>query len=381
MEDKKKMNILIFSWRGPGHPNAGGAEESTHQHAKRWVKAGHNVTLFTSYYKDAEKNKVINGVNIIREGEQTFGVRLKAFWWYLFGQHPNYDLIIDEFHGLPFFTPLYIRSKKMGFIHEATKEVWKFNPWFKPFNLIPWILGIFFESSIFRFFYYDIPFMTVSESTKKDLMTWGIRESNIRVVHNGVTYINPKKSVKKEKTKTLIFLGALSRDKGIEEALTVFSGILDESREKWQFWVVGRGNPDYVDYLLKRSKAVKIERNIKFFGYVSEQKKFELLARAHLLVNTSVREGWGLVVTEAAAVGTPSVAFNVPGLRDSIKNGITGVVMDERSPKKMSRIIIDLLNSFHKYNKMCKEASRWGKSFSWERSSKESLRLIKEIIS
>src|SRR6266498_3127303 len=110
------MNILIFSWRGPKHPNAGGAEISTHEHAKGWVKAGHRVTLFTSYFPNSKKEEVIDGIEVKRYGRQMFGVQWEAFVWYLFKPHEKFDLVIDEFHGIPFFTPLYVKVKKMGFI-------------------------------------------------------------------------------------------------------------------------------------------------------------------------------------------------------------------------------------------------------------------------
>ncbi len=101
MEDKEKLNILILSWRGPGHPNSGGAETSTHEHAKGWVEAGHKVTLFTSDYSGAKEQEVIDGVNIIRSGSQIFGVHLRAFKWFMWEKHPKYDLIVDQFHGIP----------------------------------------------------------------------------------------------------------------------------------------------------------------------------------------------------------------------------------------------------------------------------------------
>src|SRR5690349_1570411 len=142
------MNILIFSWRGIGHPHEGGAEYSTHEHAKGWVKLGHTVTLFTSSFENGSSHETIDGVEIIRSGAQALGVQINAFIWYIFGAHPKYDLVIDQFHGLPFFTPLFVKTKKLGFIHEAAKEVWRLNPWPKPFNLIPALFGTLLEPFI-----------------------------------------------------------------------------------------------------------------------------------------------------------------------------------------------------------------------------------------
>lgn len=370
------MKILVLSWRGPGHPHAGGAEKSTHEHAKGWVKAGHRVTLFTSFYPGAKKEEVIDGINIIRKGFQIFGVHLEAFKWYLLGHHKNFDLVVDEFHGIPFFTPLYVRTKKMALIHEVTKEVWGLNPWSKPFNLIPAFLGTLFEPLIFKMFYRKIPFMTGSNSTKKDLIVWGIPQKNITVIPYGLS--TPKvKIFPKEEKKTLIFLGALSKDKGIEDVLKIFS-ILNRSDHDLQFWIIGKGEEHYLKKLKLQCIKLGINKKAKFWGFVTEEKKFELLGRGYILVNPSVREGWGLVVIEAAYIGTPTVGYDVVGLRDSIKNGETGILC-EKNPISCAQAVLSLMSDQKKYQMMVQNCFRWARQFSWDKSVKKSLTLIEKI--
>lgn len=372
------MNILVFSWRGPGHPNAGGAEIVTHEHAKAWVKAGHKVTLFTSNFDGGKKQEVIDGVNIIRRGSQIFGVHWQAFKWYLFKNHPKFDLVVDQFHGIPFFTPLYVREKKLGFIHEVTKEVWKLNPWPKPFNLIPYIVGTLFEPLVFNLLYKNIPFMTVSNSTRKDLEDWGIERKNIFIVHNGVSS-KPLKGIKdKEKKTTITYLGAISKDKGIEDALKVFS-LLKQENNDFQFWIIGKSDVDYLSYLNKQAKNLGIEGNIKFWGYVSEDKKNNLLARSYLLISPSIREGWGLVVIEAARMGTPSVGYDVAGLRDSIIGNKTGILTRKNTPEEMAENVLRLVRNQPRYIRMCHYARKWSNKFSWANSVEQSLSLLKEV--
>ncbi len=367
------MNILLLSWRGPGHPNAGGAEISTHEHARGWVKAGHNVTLFTSYYEGAKKQESIDGVMLIRKGRQFFEVQWEAFKWYMFTDHPRYDLVIDEFHGIPFFTPFYVKTEKLGFIHEVTKEVWKLNQFPIPFA---GAIGIIAEPLIFKL-YRGIPFMTVSQSTKDDLICWGIPADNITVIHNGVGVSSLQRTPKKEKRKTLIYLGALAKDKGIEDAISAFY-LLSKTSKDWQFWVIGKSDPEYLKELKKQSNRLKLQKQIKFWGFVSEQRKFELLARAHILVNPSVREGWGLVVIEAARVGTPTIAYNVSGLKDSVLDGKTGMLCD-CFPQSLATKVTQLLADNTKYKQLCKNAIAWSKNFSWDKASKLSLELIQKI--
>lgn len=371
------MNILILSWRGPGHPHEGGAEVSTHNHAKGWVKAGHNVTLFTSYYPGARQEEKIDGVLIKRCGSQNFGVHWEAFKWYLFGNHLKYDLVVDEFHGIPFFTPIYVREKKLAFIHEITKEVWALNPWPFPLNLIPAFIGRIFEPLIFQLFYRNIPFMTGAQSAKDDLILWGIPEKNITIIHHG--FDKPKKiDFSKSEKMTIIFLGALSKDKGIEDALQVFS-ILSITDWDFRFWVIGKGEEHYFRQLQLQAYKMGLKDKIKFWGFVSNNKKFELLAKAYLLVNPSVREGWGLVVIEAASVGTPTVGYNVAGLKDSIVNGKTGILCD-KNPKACTEAILGLVENREKYQLFKKNCLQWCRRFSWEKSADESLKLIEELV-
>ncbi len=372
------MNILIFSWRGPGHPHAGGAEKATHEYAKGWVKAGHSVTLFTSDYSNCKKEEVIDGVIIKRYGSQILQVHLEAFKWYISNNHPSYDLIIDQFHGIPFFTPLYIKGKKIAFIHEVTKEVWSLNPLPRPFNLIPAIFGMLFEPLIFKLIYRNIPFLTGSNSTKKDLMEWGIPEANITIVDYGLEKPKIKKIPPKEKIKTLIFLGALAKDKGVEDVLNIFAGV-NNKKAGFQFWIVGKGEQDYAQLLKLKAKQLGLEKNINFWGFVKESKKYELLAKAHLLINPSYREGWGLVVLEAASVGTPTVGYDVPGLRDSIVNNKTGI-LSPKDPESLAIKALELINDAERYEMFRRNCHIWSKRFDWDKSARLSLKFVEKVV-
>ena len=371
------MDILILSWRGLEHPNSGGAEQVTFEHAKAWVKAGHDVILFTSYFEGATREDILNGVKILRRGRQFFEVQIRAFFWYIFGKHPKFDLVIDEFHGIPFFTPLYVRSRKLAFIHEVAREVWGLNPWPRPFNFIPSFFGTLFEPWIFKLFYKRMPFMTVSNSTKNDLMAMGIPRENITIVNNGVNLDLPKMIPSKETQKTAIYLGAISEDKGTIDAVHAF-GQIERKDDQWQYWVVGRGTKDLVRRLKILAQKYNIESKITFWGRVSDRKKFELLAKAHVLINPSAHEGWGLVNIEANAAGTPVVGYNVHGLRESIKDS-TGVLVDKGDFKKLAEGVIRMVNDKGKYEMFRKNALSWSKRFTWEKATKESLELIESI--
>ncbi|MDO8638535.1 MAG: glycosyltransferase family 4 protein [Candidatus Daviesbacteria bacterium] len=368
------MNILILSWRDPKHPLAGGAEQVVHEHSKGWIKAGHKVTLFGSDF-GGPKEDILDGVYIIRKGSQFLGVQMAAFFWYLFDNHQKFDLVVDSFHGIPFFTPFYVKGKKLALIQEVAREVWFLNhlPW--PLNWIVGFIGFITEPIIFLF-YKHLPFMTGSNSAKEDLIKIGIPADKITVIPHGVI-IEKLKKISKEKTKTIIFLGALAKDKGIEDAIKSFALIKEKD---YQFWIIGKGDPDYLVFLKDLAKKVGLENNIKFFGFVSQEKKFELLSRAHILINPSIREGWGLVNIEANSVSTPVVAYNSPGLVDSVKENISGVICKENTPEQLAENILNLIGDQSRYKVLQKNCLSWSKNFKWENSRKASLGLLKKII-
>lgn len=374
----QKKNILILSWRGPKHYNSGGAEISVHEHAKAWVKAGFNVTLFTSKVIGLKSTEIIDGIRIIRQGRQIFGVQLKGFLYYIKNREAI-DLIVDNFHGISFFTPFYTLKPKIAFIHEVAKEVWFLNYLLPPLNYIFGFIGYVFEPLIFRFIYTKVPFITVSNSTKQDLLAWGITEKNIHVIHNGILIHKPDKKVSKEKIKTIIFLGEISKDKGIEDAIHVFSNLFSQDK-MWQFWVVGKGDPLYGGSVQKLINKLGLSEKIKFWGFIDEKKKFELLKRAHILIHPSQREGWGQVVIEAAAMGTPTVGYKVPGLKDSIIDGKTGL-LSEINTNDLTITINKLINDPLLYRKLQENCIEWSKKFTWEKSTQQSLSLIQRLIS
>lgn len=370
------MNILVFSWRGPNHPLAGGAEQVDHEHHKGWIEAGHSVTLFTSFFPGAKITEDIDGVKVIRRGNQIFGVHLKAFFWYLFGKHEKFGLVVDEFHGIPFFTPLYVRIPKIAVLQEVARQVWLRNDLHFPLNYLIGYVGFYFEPILFLF-YKNIPFMVGSSSAKTELSKMGIPSGNINIIPHGIILELPRKLSQKEKIKTIVFLGALAKDKGIEDAINTFE-ILNRTGS-FNFWIIGKGGEDYLSRLKNLCKEANIFERVKFWGFVSQKQKFELLAKSYVMVNPSLLEGFGLVNIEANAVGTPVVAYNSPGLVDSVKEGTSGIIVKKNEPLYLSEAISSLISDNKKYLRLSKDAFIWSKRFNWENSKKLSLELIERI--
>jgi glycosyltransferase involved in cell wall biosynthesis len=371
------MNILIFSWRGPGHPHAGGAEIVTHEYAKAWVTHGYSVTVFTSAFPDAESLQVIDGVTYIRRGSEIISVQIHACVWYL-TQNTRYDIVFDHFHGIPFFTPLYVHTKRVGFIHELAKNVWGMNSLPSYVSWIPALIGPIAEPFIFKLFYKDTPFITVSESTAKDLEDVGIKRSNINILANGIQVPSKLPRTKKQKNKTITYLGPLAKDKGYDLALDVF-GKLYKKDKSYRFWMIGKGGDEEISNAKKIAKELGIAKAVTFWGYVSQSMKFKLLAQSHILINPSAHEGWGLVNIEANAVSTPVIAFDVSGNRDSIIADRTGLLVPYANINMMAEKINALLLDTQKYSLMQKSSQKWSSKFAWNTSIKKSINFLNEI--
>ncbi len=368
------MNILIFSWRDPKHPLAGGAEQSVLEHAKGWLDAGHNVSWFSSRFKGSNDSEVIDGVKIIRKGNQYLSVQIAAFFYY-FKNKSNIDFVIDQFHGLPFFTPFYVKKPKIALIQEVAGKVWFLNSLPAPINWIVGMTGYLFEPWIFKF-YKNTYFMTASESAKRGLERMGIDKEKITIIQHGVTLPKKMNNYRKERINTITYLGIISKDKGIEDAISCFKTL--NKIGNYKFWVIGRGETKNYEDKIKKA-AYPLGSKITFWGFVSQEKKFELLAKSHVLINPSVHEGWGLVNIEANSVGTPVIAYNSAGLIDSVKNGESGVIVEKRIPDELAKALVSTLSNEKKYKILVNSSIIWANKFSWEESKQKSLRYINRI--
>lgn len=365
------MKILILSWRDIKHPYGGGAEDLTHQMAKRWVKWGNEVTYFSATFPGAQKKETIDGIAYIREGNW-YNVHLKVFLRILFKDLSKFDVVVDEVHGIPFFVNFYSTIPVVCLACEVAKDIWdRMYPF--PLNIIGRIL-----ENLYLIMYRSIPFLTISESTKKELVKEGIPEKNITIVPMGFSYTLPAQLPKKEKNPRIIFLGRLVKTKGIEDAINAFSEI-ERKFPNARMWIVGKGTSDYEARLRKMVGELALKAKIEFKGFVSESEKYDLLARSHVILVPSSHEGWGLIVPEANIVGTVAIVYNVPGLRDVVKPGKNGIIVDSSS-ELLAGATIDLLSDSEKYNKLSKSSMEYAKSMDWDNTAKVGLSVLEKAI-
>jgi glycosyltransferase involved in cell wall biosynthesis/O-antigen/teichoic acid export membrane protein len=358
------LRVLFLNWRDITNPEAGGAEVVTHEVAKRWVEWGHDVTLLTSRFADAPAVENVDGVRIRRLGHLRNGT------FHLLVQRElsrvrGFDVIVDEINTAPFLTPLWRRRLPpiVGFIHQLADDVLDAElP--RPLAAV----GRWLEPRALRL-YRDIPVVTVSNSTKDDLDRMGLE--HVSVIPDGRDEPPALNGITKEERPTMLFVGRLALNKRPHHAIEAFDHVRRELPDA-QLWIVGQGP-------LQQTLAETAPQGVEVLGFLPRRDLYERMARAHCLLVPSVREGWGLVVIEANSVGTPAVAYDVPGLRDSVRDGFTGRLASAGQPDDLCRKALEVLEDPQRYDEMCRNAKEWSRGFSWNETARQLLDVIEQM--
>lgn len=318
------MRILIYNWRDLSHPLAGGAEVYTDRVASALVAQGHQVTLFTSQSLGLPTEEIPEGgYTIIRSGGRHSVYRRARRFWRTHGRG-KFDLVIDEINTRPFGCPRFVGDVPVvAVIHQVCADVWSYEAVWP----VSWV-GRFILEPLWLAQYRTVRCVAVSKSTRDDLLARGFK--SVVVIPEGFEG-EPRSDLGhgKNSKPTLVFVGRLARNKRPDHAIRVFERL----RSEWgdlRLWVIGSGPEE--DRLRKAAPS-----GVEFFGRCSDERKRDLIAMAHVLVATSVREGWGLVVTEAAQLGTVACAYDVPGLRDSVL--ASGGMLSSEDPIALANVV------------------------------------------
>ncbi|MCP2345751.1 glycosyltransferase family 4 protein [Nonomuraea roseoviolacea] len=357
------MNIAVVNWRDPWHPAAGGAETYAWEMARRLAAAGHTVHFVTARAPGQRAREEIDGVRLARMGGP-FSVYARVLAW-LLPRRSRFDAVLDCQNGIPFFTP-WVLPRRTGVIcvvhhvHDRQFGV----------HLPRWLaaVGRFLEGPVSRWTYRRHRSVAVSPSTveaMRERLGW---TGPIHIVPNGVSVGAPA-GISKSAAPRLVCVGRLVAHKRVDLLIDAVT----ELRERWPGLtvdVVGRGPEE------ARLRA-RLPEGVTMHGYLSEADKERLIASAWLQVNASQGEGWGLCVLEAAALGVPTVAFDVDGLRDAVRHGETGWLLPEGTDlaKGVSAALDELAGGrADAYADRCRS---WAARFSWQSSAERMAELIR----
>lgn len=371
----EKTRILALSWRDIKSPTAGGAEVNTHAIFKRLDPQVYSITHISPLYKNLQERECIDGITYIRHGN-IFTVIPFAIRYYK-KYKDSFDYVIDQCNTHRFFTPLWVkRNKRIFLIYQLTRDIWDINLKF-PFSKI----GKLIENFLLRLNRNDIT-ITESESTKRDLIRIGFREEKLFIIPIIMNFNpwNPEEFLNKAATPQYVYVGRYAKYKGIDFAVEAV-GLLKKEGIRAQLIILGKKDQDYIrdsllpicqkynlatampeEYHINEDKEYR-DADIVFTGYVSETEKLKTLSRARALVFPSNREGWGIPISEAAYVGTPSIVFNSEGLIDAVDYGNAGYVCTEKSAYGIFLQMKNVLEDNDLYKRMKNNSYKFTKEY------------------
>lgn len=348
------MRFLMLNWRDPENPMAGGAERVSLAYLRALVERGHEAWWFANNFPGASPEQTIDGIHMVRGGGRGTSV-LAARRWYR--TQPRFDLVIDQHHGIPWFAPWWCGTNCVAYIHEVLGPIWdSFYAW--PLSAI----GRWQERLTHRW-YGRVPFWTPSESTRRRLQAHGVK--TVQVLSNGID-LQPLVELEAKALESSLRLVAVSRlapNKRVDHTIRATQR-LNESGVATRLTIVGGGESG--SGLRELAGNLGLREKVQFTGRVSEEIKNREMRQAHLLVHASVREGWGLNVTEANALGTPAVVYPVDGLVDSTIHRKTGLITTAETPESMADAIIELTRHPEEYDRYRRNAWERSKAFQWE---------------
>lgn len=365
------MKFLLLNWGDRKNPYGGGAEIHLEEIFSRIAKKGHEITLLCSEFKGCKKNEIIDNINIIRVGKRsTFNFDVKRFYIKNL-RNKNYDIIVDDINKIPFYSPLWVKNPVLPIVpHLFGTTV---------FREVSFPLALYvylWEKRLLKVYGKHV-IEVISDSTKDDLIERGFYPENIKVVLCGINHNKYKPGNKKSDIPLIVFVGRLKKYKGIDIAIKSVSEVIKKIKNL-KFIIIGSG--DAQPYLEKVAQKYLPKSCYKFTGFISQEEKIKYLQEAHVVLNPSVKEGWGLTGVEANACGTVVVASDSPGIRDSLINGKTGILVKHGDIKAMSKEIIKFLQQ-DKLRKIFEiNAIKRTKELTWIRSASETLEIIKSII-
>lgn len=370
-----KLKILIFNWRDTKHVWAGGAEVYAHEIAKRWVSEGHLVTIFCGNDGKNPRNEVIDGVQMVRRGG-FYTVYIWAFLYYVLRFRKKYDIIIDNENGVPFFTPLYVSEPVVGLIHHVHQEVILKELKLPTYLLPVAMLAKFVECYVMPVVYRNTQMVTVSESSKKDMEKIGLgKKMTIQIVNPGVD-LSQSVTRAKFKNPTVLYVGRLKKYKSIDTLIKSVA-LVARSVPNIKLNIVGYGEDR--SNLEMLSKKLNIEKNVSFLGKIEDKDRNLHMAKSWIFAYPSTFEGWGISAIEASACGTPVVASNVAGLKDSVNDGFSGYLVKAKDVEGFAEKILFLVNNKKARIKLSSNAKKWANEFDWDRSSSKFMYILNNV--
>lgn len=363
------LRIAMLDFREPGQSTAGGSEEYAWQLSRYLLTQGASVVYLTGRQRGQARAEVRDRIDLRRMGNPYLVYLLVPLW--LLIHRRRFDAVIDTMNGIPFFSPLVVRRRTPVIFlvhHVHDRQFYAFLPrWLA-------VIGCFIEGPVSRLLYRRCTTVTVSQSSRQELLTKLGWLGPIMIIPNGCRTPVESAPATEDGDPTIVYAGRLVGHKHIDQVVDLAAD-LGESWPDLTVHVIGRG-PEHAA-LAARVRAIGVDDRVHLHGYLPERDKVAMLAGARLHVTASEFEGWGQTVIEAAALGVPTVAYDVAGLRDSVRHGVTGwLVQDgERLADTVERALKELADP-RRRAEISRACQTWAGEFTWARTGASMTALI-----
>jgi glycosyltransferase involved in cell wall biosynthesis len=367
------VKILLVNWQDRANPQAGGAEIHLFEIFGRLASRGHQVRLVCSGWDGGAERAVIDGISIERVGRRySFALMGRGAVRRAIAAEPP-DVLVEDINKLPLFLTLGTRLPFCAIVpHLFGITAFEEAPW-------PIAATVCVAEHPLPRAYRRAGFHAISESTRDDLVVRGVPSERIRVIHPGVDSkrFTPGPAGRRSSTPSFLYVGRLKRYKGIGFAIEALA-LARRQRPDLRMDIAGTG--DHRSELERLVAHHQLERAVVFHGFVSEERKIDLMRAAWANVFPSPKEGWGITVIEAAACGTPSLASASPGLRDSIRHGETGFLVTHGDVEGLAARMVEVADSPPLVARLGERARRFAEGLTWESAAAATERHLRDIV-
>jgi glycosyltransferase involved in cell wall biosynthesis len=365
------LKILVANWQDRLNPQAGGAEIHLHETFGRLAQRGHQIHLLVSGWDDAPQRVELDGMDVHRVGGRyTFSLQAARYY----KQHLRdfgCDVFVEDLNKVPLFAPYWAREPVALIVHHLFGTT-AFQEASIPLAAATWML----EKPIPQV-YRQTPTVAVSRSTANDLTKRGFSPQNIEIIPNGVdlSFYSQDLIIPKSPTPLVLYLGRLKKYKRVD---LVIRGFAEAAIPNGRLIIAGQG--DARPALERLVDELELGASVVFAGFVTEQQKRDLFRQAWVHALTSSKEGWGITNIEAAACGTPTIASDVPGLRDSVDHGVTGFLVPHADVGALAARLREIVHNTELRARLSAQATTFAQQFAWDKSADRMETFLRTIV-
>jgi glycosyltransferase involved in cell wall biosynthesis len=351
--------IHVLAWRDLADVEAGGSEVHAAEVQRRWAEAGIEVTVRTSYAQGHPPEVVRDGYRVIRKHGRFMVFPTTVLSEVLHRTGPR-DGLVEIWNGTPYLSPLWARCPHITLVHHVHKDMWRL---VLEEKLAPY--GEFIERRIAPPFYRNTPIVTLSESSRRELIDYlRFKPEQISVVPPGIdARFTP--SGPRSPTPLVVAVGRLMAPKRFDELIRIVATLRDRHPDL-QLVIVGDG----YERLALEGQIADLGAGswVRLAGHVSEEELLGLYRQAWVVASASIAEGWGMTLTEAAACGAPAVATRINGHTDSVLEGKSGLLADDS--RELAHKLDLVLGDEGLRRQLSEGALAWAATLTWDATAR-----------